>query len=339
MSTLVVLKENDVLILGTDSRFMKHDSSGIASDHEKKIREVAPEVFIAASGWKVALDFEQAKARVLAGELATTDIRMIGEALGRALMPYLKELVETSYTVEGLHTYGGSAVSGNADVHASVLVGRDAHGELGFFVWEYSLCEGGITGKWSEYFGDKRVIWARPGEPVVPIAQDPSTWTDKPEAVVQRILTAQKAANPQIGGPDQIIEIDSRGAHWRSQLPLSPAVDQVPGMAHATIDVGSGLSFSGAGGIIIKGGGSVNVLAGSVTGNTVGSGTGGFQVLGTPVIDGNATFVGAGVNVSGGCGANGFNPKVGGTQYYGATFSFRDLDGNTHQVKGGVIVS
>jgi hypothetical protein len=272
MSTLVVLIETSVLVLGTDSRFMKPDCSGIASDSEVKLCEIAQQTFIAASGWKYALDLELAKARELAGKMATTDIRIIGEALRQEMIPYLRELVELSRSVVGLHTYGGSEVCGNVPVHCSVLIGRDGRGELGYAVQEYSLRDGNIVNESSEYFGGKRIIWARPGELVVHIAQDPRTWTDSSVVVVRRFLTALKAANPHIGGPDQIIKLDPHGAHWVCQLPASDAVSpcQIPGLAQASIDVGSGgFTFSGGGGITVMSGGDIHRDPGSVYAHSV----------------------------------------------------------------------
>ena len=35
MSTICVLKDKDTVVLGTDSRFMRHDFAGIASDAER----------------------------------------------------------------------------------------------------------------------------------------------------------------------------------------------------------------------------------------------------------------------------------------------------------------
>jgi hypothetical protein len=267
MSTLVVLKESDVLILGTDSRYMKPDGSTIGGNM-KKIVEIAEQTFIAASGWLFAYDFEQAKARELASKLATTDIRIIGEALRREMIPYLKDLVASSYSVEGVHTYGGPGVCGNVPIHVSVLAGRDARGVLGFVLQEYALREGAVViePEPQEYFGSKRLMWARPGEPVIHIAQDPRTWTDDPVEVVRRFLTALKAANPRIGGPDQIIELDHCGAHWLSQLPESTARQVATGLAHASINVGgSGLTFSGSGGIVLANGGNILLSPGKVT--------------------------------------------------------------------------
>jgi hypothetical protein len=284
LSTIVVLKENNVLILGTDSRFMKHDLSGIASD-EVKIFEIAQQTFVAGSGWKYALDFELATARERAGKLATTDIRIIGEALRQEMIPYLRELVELSRSVVGLHTYGGSEVCGDCDIHASVLVGRDGRGDLGYSVTEYAIRDGVIVIKPSECFGRKRQIWARPGEPLVPLMQDPRIWADSPVEVVQRILTTLKAANPYIGGPDQIIKLDRDGVRWVCQLPASDAVsvpsveavnsgaflvDQIPGLSHATINVGGGgMTFSGVGGVTVMNGGDIHCDPGSVYAHSV----------------------------------------------------------------------
>jgi hypothetical protein len=83
MSAIVVLKEHDTLVLGTDSRFLKHDFSGVDSDQVRKIFDIAPGAFIATSGWKMACDFQPEKARELAGRLGTTDIKIIAEALER----------------------------------------------------------------------------------------------------------------------------------------------------------------------------------------------------------------------------------------------------------------
>lgn len=50
--------------------------------------------------------------------------------------------------------------------------------------------------------------------------------------------------------------------------------------------------------------------------------------------------VGTGVNTpSYGHAASGFNPYVGVSQYYGASFTFYDQGGTLHTVKGGVLVS
>jgi len=263
--------------------------------------------------------------------------------LRREFTPYLKDLVEASYSVSGLHTYGGSEVCGNVDVHASALAGRNARGELGFVVQEYSLRDGEIVYRLVfEYFGDDRRIWARPGKPVVRLAQEPGTWTDSPLAVVRRFLSTLKAADDRIGGPDQIVELTLRGAQ-RSQLPagiVSTNINQISRFDHATVQVGGGgFTFSGSGGITIAGGGDISVSPGSIFGTAVKAGTAGFYIFNTQVIDSNGNFVGGAVNVPGGCGANGFNPKVGGVQHYGANLTFRDLDGVTHQVVGGVIVS
>ncbi len=62
MSIIVVLKDADTLILCTDSRMMAHDYSGVASDAQPKIWEIAPDTFIATSGRAWASEFQIARA-------------------------------------------------------------------------------------------------------------------------------------------------------------------------------------------------------------------------------------------------------------------------------------
>lgn len=61
MSAIVVLKEAGTLVLGTDSRFLKHDFSGVASDSTQKIHRIAEGAYIATSGWAMACDFQPQK--------------------------------------------------------------------------------------------------------------------------------------------------------------------------------------------------------------------------------------------------------------------------------------
>jgi cellobiose-specific phosphotransferase system component IIB len=85
MSIITVLKEADTLIFSTDSRMMMHDFSGVATDAEQKIFEIAPNTFIATSGRKLASQFQIARARELAVELGTTDIQAIGAGAGAGI--------------------------------------------------------------------------------------------------------------------------------------------------------------------------------------------------------------------------------------------------------------
>ena len=64
MSIIVVIKEGDELICNTDSRMMAHDYSGVSSDSQQTIFEVAPNTFIATSGRLMASEFQIARARV-----------------------------------------------------------------------------------------------------------------------------------------------------------------------------------------------------------------------------------------------------------------------------------
>ncbi len=66
-----------------------------------------------------------------------------------------------------------------------------------------------------------------------------------------------------------------------------------------------------------------------------------YKMRGTTVIDNNGTFVGNGVNTpTAGHAASGFNPFVGGIQYFGvASITFLTGDGRTVTIKGGSTVS
>jgi hypothetical protein len=119
-------------------------------------------------------------------------------------------------------------VSGERPLHGCVLAGRTADGELGFIKHEYWLRAGQIVNEREEYFAAGRKITIFAGEPIRHLAQDPATWTDGPVRVVRRFMAALKAANPHIGGPDQIVLLDRGGARWLSRpeaFAESPSVD------------------------------------------------------------------------------------------------------------------
>jgi hypothetical protein len=86
------------------------------------------------------------------------------------------------------------------------------------------------------------------------------------------------------------------------------------------------LSFIGNGGVQTVG--DINTL-------------GAYKVNTNTVINSSGAFVGAGVNCpSNGIAGSGFNPNVGGTQYFGtSSATFTTTDGKTVTVKGGAVVS
>ena len=51
MSLLIVLKEGDCIVLGSDSRFVSADRACIVTDAAEKIIEIAPDVFLSTSGY------------------------------------------------------------------------------------------------------------------------------------------------------------------------------------------------------------------------------------------------------------------------------------------------
>lgn len=77
-----------------------------------------------------------------------------------------------------------------------------------------------------------------------------------------------------------------------------------------------------------------------ISGQSVNAGDGGYFLKQSPIVDSYGRFVGQGVYTPWATlVASGVNPYVGGVQYYGASFTFYDLNGNPHTVKGGVLVS
>jgi hypothetical protein len=174
------------LILGTDSRFMAHDYSGVASDTEQKVFEVALNTFIATSGRKIACDFQVARARELSDELGTTDIQVIGAELERESLPWLMGLVERLRLEPDATTR--QAVSGESLLHGCLLVGRTAGGKLGFVGHSYRVQVGGTIECVTEaYFEARRKIMATSGAPLHLLltvgsrfAQDAATWIDPP---------------------------------------------------------------------------------------------------------------------------------------------------------------
>ena len=90
MSTIIALKESETLILATDSRFMNADFGGIASDAGRKIFEIAPQVFLAPSGWTIVGDYQLAQARELVRTLGASDIRTMAHALASESIPCLE---------------------------------------------------------------------------------------------------------------------------------------------------------------------------------------------------------------------------------------------------------
>src|SRR5437868_6840073 len=126
MSTIVVLKDANTLVLGTDSRFMEADFSGVSSDAEQKIFEIAPDTYIATSGWRITCDFQVSRAREIAKSLGTSDIRKIAEALERDTLALMQSLVGQLPSAEkhlSRENYSRIA-SGEQMWHGCVLAGK-----------------------------------------------------------------------------------------------------------------------------------------------------------------------------------------------------------------------
>jgi hypothetical protein len=215
--------ERNQVILGTDSRTMTQDFSGVFSNTSQKLFGVAPKTFIATSGWLLVSEFQRDRAQELAGELGA-DIRTIGERLARETIPRLMELAEMLRPLPDPHNQIGQSLSGSAMLHCDLLIGQTAGKRFGYTKRTYRLLDGQVTIEQGEFFdSNQRGIYISCREPGAGIAQDPSIWTGRPVWVVRRILAALKAACPSIGGPDQIVQLDRAGARWISR-PLMEAI-------------------------------------------------------------------------------------------------------------------
>jgi hypothetical protein len=226
MSVITVFKEANTLIFSTDSRMMKHDYSGVDSDTQQKIFNLAPETFIATSGRKIASEFQIARARELAIELGTTDIQEIGNALERDSLPCLKVLLQRLRQENDETTR--QAVSGQILLHGCTLVGWSC-GKLGFVTHSYFVQASGAIKCISEsYFDGARKVTCISGTPAHILARiaakfmyTPATWTDPIEHVSMRFLETVKRVTPTIGGPWQVVRLNSAGSHWISQPPAA----------------------------------------------------------------------------------------------------------------------
>jgi hypothetical protein len=221
MSAIVVIKESDTVVLGTDSRYVTPDKRGIVSDAVEKIQEIAVEAFLATSGYALVCDFQNAKAREV-GE-STQDIRTLSGILAEASKPILEEAAAALAQNVHLHPTIANVLAGKTVLHGAVLVGRSC-GDLGYILME-SRCAGGrIETQSQEYFGAQRKISitsATDSDHLACLRNDWRLFSDPPISVVSAALDALKKASSLIGGPTQIVRLDINGSRWISRLPAA----------------------------------------------------------------------------------------------------------------------
>lgn len=240
MSTLICIKEDDSLVLGTDSRVMQHDFSGVYSDASQKLFELGPGVFLASSGWAHITDYLVQRGPELIQELNTRDIRTLAAALDQGIRPYLREVVHALSTRPELSSCGRAAdvLAGRQPIHGYILAGRN-NGKTGFSYQEHWFRDGQVVLVPFEYFDRPRLFKVTGASESMceQLREDPGTWTDKPVRVAQKFLAAQKRASATIGGPDQIAMIDHRGGRWVSRLPAAAMMSEQLACATITASV------------------------------------------------------------------------------------------------------
>ncbi len=149
--------------------------------------------------------------------------------LAEASKPVLEELAATLATGVHLHPDIASAVCGNVVLHGAVLVGRNARGELGYVYMESRVRGGRIDTQIHEHFGASReiTITSATDSDFTRFLQDWRLFSDPPVSVVSSILDRLKKASSAIGGPTQILRLDSTGPRWISRLPVCRAPEPV----------------------------------------------------------------------------------------------------------------
>lgn len=257
MSIVLVVKDGPALTFSTDSRMMHGDYSGVATDDQQKVFEVAEDTFIATTGRKVASEYQIARAREVAAGWHTSDIRIISAALERDTIPTLKALVDR-LRLESDDTTRRT-VSGETMLHGCTLVGRSA-GQLGYVSLSFWVQkDGSIKCTTEAYFDAPRKVSCISGTPAELLAKiasafvmDMATWTDPIEQVSMRFLETVKGATPTIGGPWQVLRLDGDGAHWVSRPPVTIAAHETAaGTCNATVSFTSPIiTVTGSGYII-----------------------------------------------------------------------------------------
>jgi hypothetical protein len=270
MSTLVCVKDPGALFLATDSRCVV--GCVPISDTQPKIFQIAEGVYLAASGRQSACDYQTTRARELAAELGTTDVRLIAAALQRDTMPYLSALADR-LRAEGVSDPMTAAhLSGAALLHGCVIAGASA-GIIGYCDQSYFVYGDGLACKAQEHFLPGREITATTGGSLEALnstlarsAAEPGFWTDPAESIARRLLAALKDSNPLSGGPDQILRLDHNGAEWICRPPASPISPELPAGAMATVTaLVSLVSPSISGGSFVGSSYSVSNANGSIT--------------------------------------------------------------------------
>jgi hypothetical protein len=234
MSVIVCIKDADTLVLATDSRLMDPDLVGIASDSMQKIFEIGAQMLLAPIGWKMATDYQAERARELVATLGTADIRIVSEALARESIPQLESLVEMLRS--NPHEKIQRAIDGQLKLHITVLVGRTAHGALGYISQAYRVQAGRVVCEMDEYFGREGKLCTSGGDQAVQVmTEDPTILLGAPVDIARKLLAGLKRVCPTIGGADQVVRVDDDGTHWISRRPSQGLESPSQGLENASV--------------------------------------------------------------------------------------------------------
>ncbi len=323
MSVIVVLKESNSIVLGTDSRYVTPDKARAVSDSIEKIQEIAADTFLATSGYSLVCNFQNAKA----GELcqSTQDIRTLSRMLAEASKPILEEVAAALAKNVHLHSTIATVIAGTGLLHGAVLAGRSC-GELGYVYMESRLVDGRVETQIQECFAAPRNIHitsATDSNSLARLRTNWRFWSDPPVSVVNAIIDAEKAASSMIGGPTQIVKLDSDGSRWIRRLPAATRRATCPvgiGTINAAVTMTSPtLVISGVGGAFTVNIDDTNgVLVSSSGGDKVSLSAGNVQITNSG-IGASVAVTSQYINVSTSAGQASLDARHGGSLFLSAT--------------------
>ena len=221
----------------------------VVTDSEKKLFEIGPGAFYAGSGWTSVCRFQAAAAAELAGAMGTKDIRRIAEVLDALSQPELQDQLRVLRSLRHLHQDIEDIICGTKPLHGYVMAGV-SRGVPGYLVREFWVVDGQVTTGSTEAFelprGENfRCYIGRP-EIVDSLVRDPATWQNGPAGGAERLMAELSSKHPQVGGPIQLVQVDTDGARWIHQLPAQQPAESATTSRITEWVLNAGVTYTGA---------------------------------------------------------------------------------------------
>jgi hypothetical protein len=221
MSTIVCLKENNTLVLATDSIAYDARRTRVLSNTERKIFEFTPGAFYAAVGFCNLAGAQVRILTALARSAGTMNLRALADLLDSASWPLLEQLAK------GPHAEQLQDEAGVKRLHSYILVGLN-EGVPGYLYREFSIGNDGTVQR--EEQQDFRPSIA--GGIITPgyLATDlnlAEIWADGLIPTAERVIDHLRRVTPFVGGPSQMVCITPSGAQWIHQPLENDATEKV----------------------------------------------------------------------------------------------------------------